>query len=528
MNFPGLLRPPARVSVISQGTLHRLRPENDRRWTFTGGEVSVAPAERTRVWDVSVYAPGFPLSAIVLRWQQPVAAGVRFLGDHWERAYGDLEWRGIVPERVMPWYFIAHDGENTYACGVKTGPAAMCWWQADAQGVTLTLDVRCGGQDVVLGDRILLAAMLVDRASQPGESVFQVACAFTPLLCDDPLLPEGPVYGANDYYYAYCQNTHAGIVRDSRIVAELSPNPANRPYSVVDAGWQWGGLANGSPWHVGNPRFPDMPGLAAEIRASGCRPGIWFRPLLTTEALPETWLLRNDRFSIYREPGWILDPSVPEALERIRADVQRFVDWGYELIKHDYSTFDLLGRWSPQMGTEITDAGWAFTDTGRTTAEIGRALYETIHQAAGSAILIACNTIGHLAAGTAHLQRVGDDTSGKEWARTRKMGVNALAFRAPQHNALFAIDADCVGVTEHIPWALNRQWLDLLARSGTPLFVSIDPASLEEGRRADLRRALERAAVPAPLGEPLDWLGTTVPAHWRFGDETTAYNWFGE
>jgi len=244
--------------------------------------------------------------------------------------------------------------------------------------------------------------------------------------------------------------------------------------------------------------------------------------------LPETWLLRNDRFSIYREPGWILDPSVPEALERIRADVQRFVDWGYELIKHDYSTFDLLGRWSPQMGTEITDAGWAFTDTGRTTAEIGRALYETIHQAAGSAILIACNTIGHLAAGTAHLQRVGDDTSGKEWARTRKMGVNALAFRAPQHNALFAIDADCVGVTEHIPWALNRQWLDLLARSGTPLFVSIDPASLEEGRRADLRRALERAAVPAPLGEPLDWLGTTVPAHWRFGDETTAYNWFGE
>ncbi len=528
MNFPSLLRSPSTVSIVSQGDIYRLNEEESDRWTAEGCAVTIAPVEGAQELGVSVYAPDLPLAAIKLRWQQIVEPGTWFLGDHWERSYGDLEWRGLVPERVMPWYFIAYAAEDTYACGVKTGTAALASWQIDTQGITLTLDIRCGARDVILGERDLLAAVVVERASQPGESPFEAARAFTPLLCDTPLLPGAPIYGANDYYYVYCENTHEGIVRDSQIISELSPNITNRPYSVVDAGWQWGGIVNGSPWHLSNPRFPDMPGLAQEIRASGCRPGIWFRPLLTTESLPEAWLLPNDRFSIYREPGWMLDPSVPEALERIKTDVRTLIDWGYELIKHDYSTFDLFGRWSFQMGSEITDAGWSFADRSRTTAEIVRGLYAAIHEAAGSAILIGCNTIGHLAAGHVHLQRIGDDTSGKEWSRTRKMGVNTLAFRIVQHDALFAIDADCVGVTEHIPWTLNRQWLDVLARSGTPLFVSIDSTSLNEARRKDLRQALERAAIPAPIGEPLDWLSTTVPAHWRFGDETVTYNWFAE
>ena len=81
------------------------------------------------------------------------------------------------------------------------------------------------------------------------------------------------------------------------------------------------------------------------------------------------------------------------------------------------------------MVNELTDRGWSFTDRGRTTAEIVRALYEAIRASAGPAELIGCNTIGHLGAGLFELQRIGDDTSGNEWSRTRKMGVNTLAFR---------------------------------------------------------------------------------------------------
>lgn len=96
-------------------------------------------------------------------------------------------------------------------------------------------------------------------------------------------------------------------------------------------------------------------------------------------------------------------------------------------------------------------------------------------------MIIGCNTIGHLGAGLMHLNRTGDDTSGRIWERTRRMGVNTLAFRLPQHNTFYHIDADCVGIFGMIPWEKNRQWADVLAKSGTPLFVSGKTWSFESG-----------------------------------------------
>ena len=80
------------------------------------------------------------------------------------------------------------------------------------------------------------------------------------------------------------------------------------------------------------------------------------------------------------------------------------------------------------------------------------------------------------------------------------MGVNTLAFRGAQHGAFYVADADCVGVTNAVPWALNRQWLDLLARSGTMLFVSLAPDALGTRSAAICaRRVLALAATPQPL-----------------------------
>jgi alpha-galactosidase len=155
------------------------------------------------------------------------------------------------------------------------------------------------------------------------------------------------------------------------------------------------------------------------------------------------------------------------------------------------------------------------------------ALYATIQNASSGALVIGCNTVSHLSAGRFALCRIGDDTSGTDWRRTRKMGVNTLAFRGVQHAAFYTADADCVGVTKRIPWSLNRQWLDLLARSGTALFVSLAPDALGAEERRDLRAAFAIAARPQPLGEPLDWQGTIWPTRWRLGGEEVAYDWIG-
>ena len=180
------------------------------------------------------------------------------------------------------------------------------------------------------------------------------------------------------------------------------------------------------------------------------------------------------------------------------------------------------------MAAAMTRDGWTFASgSARTTAEVLDDLYRTIRTAAGSSLIIGCNTVSHLSAGHFEICRVGDDTSGTDWARTRKMGVNTLAFRGAQHGAFYVADADCVGVTNAVPWNFNRQWLDLLARSGTMLFVSLAPDALGDAQRRDLKAALALAAVPQPLAEPLDWQRAIYPSRWRLMGRDVTYDWVG-
>lgn len=67
---------------------------------------------------------------IKLLWNFCLSEKYQVLGDQWERAYGDLEWRGIVPERIMPWYFLTNNGLVTDGYGVRTAqtPFAVGSW----------------------------------------------------------------------------------------------------------------------------------------------------------------------------------------------------------------------------------------------------------------------------------------------------------------------------------------------------------------------------------------------------------------
>jgi len=528
--LPDVLRAPDAVAVYCEKQRVRLQRAG-ARWTGGAIEVGAEPQKSAHgaELNVTLSAPRDAVMKIGLRWTGRVPESWQFLGDHWERSYGDLEWRGIVPHRLMPWYFLGSDGRTTQGCGVKTGCASIAAWQVDTAGVTLWLDVANGGAGVELGERKLDAATVVTHASAAGESPLAAARALCRRMCEQPRLPAAPVYGGNNWYYTYGQNLSAeALLRDADFMAELAPAGANRPFMVLDMGWEPNADGAGPTEH-GNARFPDMPGMVAAIRKRGVRPGVWIRALLSVAEHPQTWLLQGKQAGGgVRPPFVVLDPSVPDVLRYVEQRVHGLRAWGFELIKHDYSTYDLMGRWGMQMGPELTDAGWHFSDHSRTTAEIVRGLYEVIRRGAGDAQIIGCNTIGHLGAGLFEMQRIGDDTSGKEWARTRKMGVNTLAFRLAQHNTFFAADADCVPLTAAIPWELSRQWLDLVTRSGTPLFVSVDPAFAQARERAALKAAFALAAKPQPDAEPLDWMRTTVPEHWRLGGKPGDFRWYGD
>ena len=134
-------------------------------------------------------------------------------------------------------------------------------------------------------------------------------------------------------------------------------------------------------------------------------------------------------------------------------------------------------------------------------------------------LIIGCNTVSHLIAGLAQIARTGDDTSGKDWERTKKMGVNTLAFRLAQNKKFYLVDADCVGIlAECIPWEKNRRWLGLLAKSDSALFVSA-PAEISEEKKADISAAFAEVQTPHGL-RPVDRYENRTPEVWRADGES--------
>ncbi len=144
--FLDLIRAPDTVTVHTASDATRLSPTTAGRWEGAGITVTTRP-DADRV-PVTIVAPGSAVERIHLRWRGSTAGVHRILGDAWERGYGDLEWRGFVPDRTMPWYAATWDGEATHCYGVRTGPAAFCRWQVDPDGISLWLDVRSGGTGV--------------------------------------------------------------------------------------------------------------------------------------------------------------------------------------------------------------------------------------------------------------------------------------------------------------------------------------------------------------------------------------------
>ncbi|MGF7141916.1 alpha-galactosidase [Anaerotaenia torta] len=510
-------RLPDYVLLQTDSGWHRARTENKATvFAVPGAGVSVDRTQDGLRIELSAIQP---VKRIIFRWDAVIGEEARLLGDAWERGYGDLEWRSRNPERIMPWYFYLADRESLYGIGIKTGANALCFWQTGNSDISLHMDVRCGSFGVELKDTLEVATVVFRK--EEGGQVFDFAGRFCGRMCDNGIFPSEPVYGGNNWYNAYGDSSEEQILEDSARIARYARGNANRPFMVIDAGWQACGInediAAGGPYGKGNYRFPDMKRLAQRMKDTGVRPGLWCRPSRTLQSLPKDY---------YLFPA-VLDPTVPQVLELIRGDMERFVGWGYELIKHDFSTYDYFDRqWGFQMGGKITtNREYRFADRSKTTAQALKLFYQAVCEGGKGAYIIGCNTMGHLAAGYVHLQRTGDDTSGQNWERTRKMGVNTLAFRMPQHNRFYHVDGDCVGITKQIPWEKNRQWLELLAKSGTPLFVSLDQSMATEEVEAAITEAFRYAAVPHAPASPLDWFGTTVPEYWLIGDEAIRYEW---
>jgi len=480
--------------------------------------------------DVVTVTSTGAVSFVRLKMKESLAPEAKVLNDAWERSYGDLKWQTFGEKTVYsPWYFLAEKDGKVQGFGVETGPGAMCCWEVSAKGVTLVLDVRAGGGPVRLNGRTLKACRIVRAESKAGESPWQFGRRFCRMMCPKPKLPKAPVYGYNDWYCAYGKNTATNFLADAEYIVSCAKGCANQPYVVMDDGWQKNsppvvGESGRGPWDAAGANFGmEMPEFCRRIAALGAKPGLWYRPLRAWDELPEEQRLIADRD--------YLDPTVPAVKSRIVEDVRRFREWGFKLVKIDFLSYDLAQIFPcdplSYYDRYIQD-NRKWRNDSRTTAEVMLDLYKAMKDAAGDdVVIIGCNAFSHLAAGVFELLRTGDDTSGRDWDRTRKNGVNTLAMRSIQDGAFFKIDADCVGLASEgaVPWNLNHQWMELLGRSGTPFFVSWKRELATPEVREALSKAFRHASSVRDVAEPLDWFESRQPRRWRFADGASDFQW---
>ena len=521
---------PDAVTVEMEGATNLLARAGNS-WSDGRATVSFADAgaDASRVsLTVKDVRPRF----VRLAWNNVFPVDARVLRDCWERADGDIGWFPLATVRESPWYFMVTSGGQTHGWGVQVQPGALACWTVKPTGFELLLDVRAGGRGVDLGSRTLEMVTLVGREGRSGESAFAAARAFCAKMCPRPRLPTSPVYGYNDWYCAYGRNTATNFLADAANVVSLAEGLTARPYVVMDDGWQKNsppvvaplkqGASGWGPWDASGAGFGmEMSLFAKKVTALGAQPGLWYRPFRAWAEMPSACKdLKDARY---------VDPTVPEVRATIVRDMTRFRAWGFKLVKIDYLTYDLCRVWGRGFTDRVFRDDCVWRDETRTSAEVMRDLYGAMRAAAGESVaIIGCNALNHFAAGLFEMQRVGNDTSGWKWAQTRQMGVNCLAMRAVQDRAFFAADADCAGLAKEgaVPWEKNRQWIDLLGRSGTPIFISWHRSLMTPEVRAALSAAFRAAAAGPATAEPLDWMETRFPRQWRFGSgEVVTYDW---
>jgi alpha-galactosidase len=480
MEFFSILRKPDKVTGVTEETPFRFEED--------GQEVCPVKYEYKiidGVGKLTVYPSGSPIKYLKLRWRGELNFVEKVYGDQWERAGVNgayLEWRSVMANRILPWFTYLYADKKTACYGVKTGADSFAYWRVDTHGITLFVNLCCGNEGVNLTEP-LLALEVVELFGEKNEDVYSVAKRFSSIMCEKPVLPKEPIFGVNNWYWAYGEISQEVVEKETDYLMEMCKGTKHRPYMVVDDGWQINRTFSsppyiGGPWNHCNEKFESLDKMVKYIHGKGAKAGIWFRPLLTMGVCSSEAVLE---YKSANGGGLILDPSHPYTLEHVYNDAKMFSDLGFDLLKHDFTVMDVngFGLSADNNATSIFKEGRKFYDKTKTTATIIKNLYKAIQRGFGDKDIIACNTISHLTAGIHSIYRAGNDNSGYAFEWTRRDGINSV-MRLPLNNTFYNVDPDCAAFTEKTHARENLDFLRMCAVTGMTAFASVKPGILSK------------------------------------------------
>lgn len=516
-SFLNIIRQPDDIKIQTENSPFRFEEKTAINDTRAKVDFSI----QNNALNIMLYPNGDKVKRIRLRWCGDISGVNSILGDAVVRSQmEDIVWRSFLPHLEMPWYFFTNDGECLHGYGVKTGTNSFAFWYADPFGISLILDVRNGAGGISCEE--LLCAQVVCRKGSAGEDMYKAAHAFCKIMCDKPNLPNTPVYGLNNWYWAYGAIEEKVVLEEAEYLGKLTKGFKNRPFMTIDDGWQVAhakGKYNGGPWNLTNDNFVNMQSTAEKIHSFDCNAGIWIRLLLTLSNVPSEAIYDSP----YKPNGIVMDPTHDFTKQKIAQDIKMLSGWGFDMIKHDFSFYDLFGAvLSENMPLH-------FYDQTKTNAQIIKEFYELIQNSAGDTLIMGCNTVNHLAAGIHQIQRSGNDTSGRHFEFTRRHGIHSM-MRAPQNNAFFKTDPDCAAFTEKVSKNLNFDFLEMAAITGSATFASVTPGILNSAEEKRLQQifAIADSIKYEQYATITDWSKTANPSQFEFEGKQYNYNWYDE
>ena len=172
---------------------------------------------------IHVYPSGSPVKYLKLRFNGDLRSIDRVYDDQWERAglYAYIEWRSVMACCVLPWFCYVMSGNDMFYYGVKTGANCFAFFQVDTGGITLFLNLCSGAKGTDISEP-LLACEIVEMRAEKVADVYKVATGFSKKMCDSPVLPKTPIFGVNNWYWAYGDISYESVLKETDYLLEMT------------------------------------------------------------------------------------------------------------------------------------------------------------------------------------------------------------------------------------------------------------------------------------------------------------------
>ncbi len=328
----------------------------------------------------------------------------------------------------------------------------------------------------------------------------------------EALAPARVGTGWCSWYHFFTGVTAADVERNLDALA-----PFRGPVETVqiDDGYQ----ATVGDWLEWDPGFPEgVAPLAAKIRSSGFRAGIWLAPFLVSRASRVArenpgWLLRGPKgrpIAANVQPLWkgtvcyALDPTHPEVLAWLGEVVASFRRDGFDYLKLDFLYAGAL-------------AGERHASRMPSAAAYRGALRVIRNAAAPEPFLLGCGAPLGPSVGLFEAMRIGADVAPRWRARAEdaaaglpaapsaRNAVRNVLARTSLHQRLWINDPDCVLLRDaktRLSETEVRTVAAAAAVSGGLILLSDDLANLSAPRRDLLRRLLPPLGRAPHVGPP--------------------------